>query len=75
MEPKPTMIESIFSTISDVIAKFADAFGDSVTSVVSMFYTAEGGLTILGTLGLIGLGIGLVYGAFRLIRRLMKLRG
>lgn len=72
---KPSMITTIFETISEVISKFATAFGNSVQSVVSMFYTAEGGLTILGTLGLIGLGVGLVYGAFRLIRRLMKLRG
>ena len=67
------MIGSIFQTISTTATQFAASLGSALTSVTSMFYDGES-LTMLGTLGLIGVGIGIVYFAFRLIRSLMRLR-
>lgn len=67
------MIGSFFQTITTTITQFAPALSSALSSVTSMFYTEEG-LTALGTLGLMGLGIGLVWFAFRLIRSLMRLR-
>ena len=67
------MIGSLFQTITTTITQFGSCLGSALSSVTSMFYDGEA-LTMLGTLGLIGVGIGLVYFAFRLIRSLMRLR-
>ena len=67
------MIGSIFQTITTTATQFASCLGSALSSVTSMFYDGES-LTMLGTLGLIGVGIGIVYFAFRLIRSLMRLR-
>lgn len=69
------MIAAMFKVVSDTISQFATSLGSALTSITSMFWDAEAGtLTTLGVLGLIGVGIGLVYFAFRLIRSLMRLR-
>ena len=69
------MIQAIFQAVSDAVTNFASALSSAVTSVTGMFYDASGtnpGLTTLGTLILIAVGVGLVYWAFRLIYRLVK---
>jgi len=69
------MINAIFGAVTDAITAFASCVGDSVTSVTSMFITESSGtysLTVLGTLLLIAVGVGLVFWAFRLIKGLVK---
>lgn len=67
------MISDIFQAIGDTVTAFASALASSISSVTSMFYTTgdNAGLTVLGTLILITVGVGLVYWAFRLIRGLL----
>lgn len=68
------MINDIFTAVGDAVTAFASALASSISSVTSMFYTSgeNGGLTVLGTLILIVVGVGLVYWAFRLIRGLLQ---
>lgn len=67
------MVSDIFETIGDAVNGFATALASSVTSITSMFYTTgeNAGLTFLGTLILVAVGVGLVYWAFRLIKGLL----
>lgn len=67
------MIVSIFQTITTTISEFTSCLTGAFSGIVAMFWDGEA-LTALGTLGLVGVGIGIVYLAFRLIRSLMRLR-
>lgn len=68
------MIADIFTEVGSAITAFAQALASGVSSVTSMFYTTgeNGGLTTLGSLLLIAVGVGIVYWAFNLIRGLIK---
>ena len=73
------MITQIFQVLGDIISAFASLVVDLFGSVVSIFYTAgtgsdPGSLTIVGTLTLIGAGVGLVMWAFRFLRSLIKVK-
>lgn len=68
------MVEAIFTVIGNVITAFAGVIGSGFTSLIALFYDATNGITLLGTLMLIGVGVSLVYWAFRLVRRLVRLR-
>ena len=72
------MISVIFTAVSSAITGFSSALASAVSGVTAMFATESSGtytLTMLGSLLCIGLGIGLVYWAFRTIRSLVKARG
>lgn len=71
------IISDIFSAVGQAITGFSTALASSVTSVTSMFYTTgeNGGLTFLGVLLCVAMGVGLVYWAFRVIRSLIRNRG
>lgn len=68
------MINDIFTAVGEAVTGFSGALASSITSVTSMFYTSgeNGGFTVLGTLLLIAVGVGLVYFAFRLIKGLIR---
>lgn len=71
------MISAIFTTIGEAITGFTGALSSALGSITEMFYVSSGdnaGLTVLGVLSLIAVGVGLVYWAFRLIRRLVSQR-
>lgn len=72
-----SVITDIFNAVSQAITSFASALASSVTSVTSMFYTTgeNAGLTFLGVLLCVAMGVGVVYWAFRLIRGLIRNRG
>lgn len=73
LEGTPTIIESIFGVIGEVITEFANVVSSSVSSVTNMFYdSTNGNMTVLGTLLLIAVGAGLIFWAFRLIKGLVK---
>lgn len=72
------MVEAIFTAIGGVITAFAGVIGNGFTALLEIFYTTSGtntGLTPIGILSLIGVGMGLVYWAFRMVRGLIKARG
>lgn len=70
------MIAEIFNTAGGAITGMTGLIGDGVTGIVSLFWDATASkLTIPGTLGVVGLGIGVFYFAFRWVRSLMKARG
>lgn len=71
------MINDIFTAVGEAVTAFSGALASSITSVTGMFYTPGSGsdpgqLTVLGTLLLIAVGVGLVYWAFRLIKGLIR---
>ena len=71
------LITDIFATIGTAITEFAKVLGNGFTSLLEIFYKSGegGGLTPVGILSLIGLGVGIVYWAFRLVRSLIHMRG
>lgn len=70
------IISDLFTAVGSAISSFAQALSTGITSVTSMFYTTgeNGGLTFLGSLLAIALGVGVVYWVFGLIRGLIARR-
>lgn len=74
------MVSDIFGVITQAITNFASSLGDAVTNIASLFYAPASGsetsghITFLGTLALIGVGCGIVYWAFRMIKGLIAQR-
>ena len=69
------MITDIFSTIGDVVVAMTDVIVSLFESLVAIFYDSTAGdITLLGTLALIGAGVGLVYWAFGTVRGLFNVR-
>lgn len=66
------MISAIFQEVGSAVTAFTTALSNAVSGVTSMFYDATNGLTTLGSLLLIAVGVGLVYWAFRLIKGLVR---
>lgn len=71
------IITDIFSAVGQALTAFTTNLSNAVSGVTSMFYTTGegGGLTFLGLLLCIAMGVGLVYWAFRLIKSLIKYKG
>ena len=68
------MINAILQTVTSWVTSFTTMFVDIFENLVKIFYNAESGMTLVGTLALGGLGISLVYFAYKVIRKLMKLK-
>ena len=68
------MINQVIQVVTAWVTSFTTMFVDIFETLVGIFYKAESGITLVGTLSLAGLGIGLVYFAYKVIRRLMKLK-
>ena len=68
------MVTKVIEVVTSWVTAFTTMFVDIFENLVKIFYTAEGGMTLVGTLALAGLGIGLVYFAYKVIRKLMRLR-
>lgn len=64
--------------VSQVLSTF-DKIGQwlitALKSFMGLFYEAESGLTIFGTLAVVGLGISVVLLVFRIIQNFLHLRG
>lgn len=72
------MVSAIFEAVGDAITSFAGVLGNGFSSLLAIFYDSTAstpGLTAVGTLSLIALGMGIVYWAFSLVRGLIKGRG
>ena len=70
-----TIIEAIFTGVASAVQNFTTVLGNTLTGITSMFYDSTDGLTFLGVLLTIAMGVGLVYWGFRLIKSLIKHRG
>ena len=74
------MVSTFFEYISSVITAFVATLGDAVSGVSALFVTTDStthainGLTFLGELSLIAVGVGLVYFVWRLIASLIRQR-
>lgn len=67
------MVGHIFETIGQVLSEYVTAISGVFQNLINIFYNAETGLTLMGTLLLIGVGIGIVVWAFNLVRNLISL--
>lgn len=70
------MVTAIIEVVKSWVTSFASMFVTIFETLVGIFYKTgeQPGITLVGTLALAGLGIGLVYFAYRVIRNLMRLR-
>lgn len=69
-------ISEIFAEITSAITSFVGSLGQAMQSVTALFYTPgtgsdPGQFTFLGVLILIGVGAGLVYLCYRVIKGLL----
>lgn len=72
------MVGAIFSGITEAVTAFIGTLNSGIGSIVSLFYDSSStnpGLTVLGTLTVIVVGVSLVYWLFRLIMGMARLRG
>lgn len=68
------MVASIFQTIGEVITQYVTSISSMFNSLVTIFYNStDNQLTLLGTLLLIGVGVGIVVWGFNLIKNLIRL--
>lgn len=67
------MVGDIFTTIGEVIAGYIEAISSMFNSLIAIFYSAEGGLTLIGTLLLLAVGIGIVVWGFNMVVNLINL--
>lgn len=63
-----TAIFAVFTAIGEWITT-------SLPTFFTLFYVAESGLTLLGTLAVVGLGISVVFLLMGIIQRFLKFRG
>jgi hypothetical protein len=67
------MIAEIFETIQDVVDAYVSVLQNLFEGLVEIFYT-DSALTLLGTLALIAVGVGIVAWAFGLVKSLFRMR-
>jgi hypothetical protein len=67
------MIATIFDTVADVIAEYTTVLLSVFEGLVGIFYDGTD-LTLLGTLALIAVGVGIVAWAFGLVKSLFRMR-
>jgi hypothetical protein len=69
------MLATIFGTISDVVAEYTTVITSVFEGLVEIFYdSTANALTLLGTLALIAVGVGIVAWAFGLVKSLFRMR-
>lgn len=74
------MIQSIFETLSNGASSFITFFKSLLENLIQIFYTtgadgASGALTDIGILAVVAVSISFVMFGFRMVSRLIKLRG
>jgi hypothetical protein len=69
------MLAQIFTTIQDVVTAYVTVLQNLFEGLVEIFYdTASSTITLLGTLALIAVGVGIVAWAFGLVKSLFRMR-
>jgi len=67
------MISAIFTGAGEGVTGFGELLLDSADAVIDLFWTGTA-LTALGSLAVLGLGIGALMFVFRLIQQKMRVR-
>lgn len=68
-------MNSILDSVFAVFTAIAEWFGEIIPTISAFFYVAETGLTFMGTLTIIGLGISLIFLLIGLISNFLQFRG
>lgn len=70
------MVAAWFTEIGTAITQFINAMKNVFTAIGEMIYVSGegGGLTFLGTILAIAAGVGIVYWAFAMVRKLISRR-
>jgi hypothetical protein len=69
------MVAEIFDTILDVVTEYITILQGLFEGLVEIFYdSSTTSLTLLGTLALIAVGVGIVAWAFGLVKSLFRMR-
>ena len=68
------VVTEILENAADAATGFGQVLGNGFNGVTSLFW-ANNAPTFLGALSLIGVGVGVIYFAFRLIKRLVSVKG
>lgn len=66
------MVGAIFDVIAEVLTEYVSAITNVFEGVINIFYQSDTGLTLMGTLLLIGIGVGIVVWAFNLVKGLIR---
>lgn len=66
---------SILDAVFAVFTAIAEWFGDIIPTITAFFWDATNGLTFMGTLTIIGLGISLIFLLIGLISNFLHFRG
>jgi len=66
------MVTKFWEVVVQVITGFTNALIGAFSNLTELFYDEQTGFTVVGQLLLIGLGMGIVYFAFRFIRSLIR---
>lgn len=66
-----TLTDSVFSVFEEV----AGWFTGSISDFVALFYSSENGLSFLGIMALVGIGIAVARMFFAIITSFVQLRG
>lgn len=67
-----SVVSEIISELTAWVTGFITLIIDIFTSFIKLFYDSTTGLTVFGSLALLGMGIGLVYLALNFVMRLFK---
>jgi hypothetical protein len=69
------MVADIFETIADVVSSYITVLTASFEGLVEIFYNSTtDSITLLGTLALIAVGVGIATFAFNLVKGLFKMK-
>lgn len=66
---------SIIKSITGVFSEIGTWISEAINDLLPMFYTAESGLTFLGTLAVCGLAFSVVFLLISLIQNFLHFRG
>lgn len=66
---------SVITSITQVWTAISGWIVDTIPDIVNVFYNAESGLTFLGTLSVLALGVSVFFLLMGLIQRFLHLRG
>lgn len=65
----------VISQITNVFSQMFEWMTDSIPGITAIFYTSENGLSFLGTLTVVALGISIFFLLMGLIQNFLHLRG